>query len=67
MVTWTWRDSPRSRRCDVPDCPNDSVPEHSLVIRPVIGPALDLPLRLFFCEQHGDPATLFDRYRVTAQ
>ena len=64
MVTRSWQAGHRSRTCDAPDCPNDSLPEHSLVLHPAIGPVLDVPLRLCFCAEHGDAAALFERYRA---
>jgi hypothetical protein len=64
MVSWPWQPGPGSRRCDAPDCQNDSIAKHCLVLRPAIGPVLDAPLRLCFCDEHGDAASLVDRYQA---
>ncbi len=62
MVTWLSQPQVGPRRCDAPGCPKESLPGHCVVARPAIGPALDRPLRLFFCEEHGDVEALFQRY-----
>ena len=62
MVSWSPQGWVRGSRCDAPGCANSSLPEHRLVIRPGVGPALDIPLYLFFCAEHGDVGSLFERY-----
>ncbi|HEY4025877.1 MAG TPA: hypothetical protein VGO86_05545 [Candidatus Dormibacteraeota bacterium] len=62
MVSLTREAWVRHRKCDAPGCENDSLPEHSLVVRPAIGPVLDIPLRLFFCQEHKDVDSLLERY-----
>ncbi len=62
MVSWSPEPRAGFRRCDAPDCPNESLPERGLVLWPVLGPVLDRPLRLHFCEEHGDVGSLFERY-----
>ena len=62
MVSLARQSWVRHRRCDAPDCENDSLPEHTLVAHPAIGPVLDIPLRLFFCHEHRDVGSLLDRY-----
>jgi len=54
----------RYRKCDAPDCQNESQPQNRLVLHPAIGPALDVPLCLYFCHEHRDVAGLFERYRA---
>jgi hypothetical protein len=63
MVTHSCPAGPRSRTCDAPGCSNESLPERRLVLRPAVGPVMDVPLHLCFCAEHGDAATLFERYR----
>ncbi len=64
MLSWSPQAWVRDRKCDAPDCQNDSSPHHGLVARPVVGPVLDIPLRLFFCHDHADVQSLFERYRA---
>jgi hypothetical protein len=64
MVSWPWQPEPRSRTCDAPGCLNDSLPEHCMVLWPAVGPVLDVPLRLYFCDEHREAASLVDRYRA---
>ena len=52
----------RGSRCDVPDCENESSPDYCLKTEAVVGPVLDIPLHLFFCEDHKDFDSLFRRY-----
>jgi hypothetical protein len=53
----------RYRKCDAPDCENESLPQNRLVLSPAIGPALDVPLCLYFCPEHRDVGALFERYQ----
>ncbi len=64
MLSWSPQAWVRDRKCDAPDCQNDSLPYYRLVARPVIGPALDIPLCLFFCHDHADVESLVDRYQA---
>ena len=66
MLSWPPPGWVRSRRCDAPGCPNESRPDHRLVARPVVGPALDIPLCLYFCDEHRDVESLLDRYLALA-
>ncbi len=67
MLSWSPQAWVRSRKCDAPGCQNESLPGHRLVARPAIGPALDIPLCLFFCDEHKDVDSLLERYLALAE
>jgi hypothetical protein len=62
MLSWSPQGWVRSRKCDAPGCQNESLAAHRLVTRPVVGPALDIPLCLYYCDEHKDVESLLDRY-----
>jgi len=57
----------RYRKCDAPGCENDCLPQNRLELHPAIGPALDVPLCLFFCQEHRDVGSLFEHYQADRQ
>lgn len=69
MLSWAPERWISGRRCDAPQCTNESSAENCLVARAMVGPVVDRPLFLFFCQDHGDFGTLVDRYKscVTSQ
>jgi hypothetical protein len=69
MLSWAPERWISGRKCDVPDCAKESSSQNCLVARAVVGPVVDRPLYLFFCDDHGDYSSLFDRYKscVTTQ
>jgi hypothetical protein len=62
MLSWSSQEWVGSRRCDAPGCENESRADHCLVARPTVGPALDIPLCLYYCDEHRDVESLLDRY-----
>lgn len=67
MLRWSPQTWVRSRKCDAPGCQNESLPAYRLVARPAVGPALDIPLCLFFCDEHKDVDSLLERYLALAE
>jgi hypothetical protein len=63
MLSWAPERWISGRECDAPHCDRESSPHHCLVATAGIGPVVDRPLYLFFCDDHGDFESLVDRYR----
>ena len=69
MLSWAPERWISGRECDAPHCAKESSAQNCLVARAVVGPVVDRPLFLFFCDDHGDFGSLVDRYKscVTSQ
>jgi hypothetical protein len=63
MLSWAPERWISGRKCDVPHCVKESSAQNCLVARAVVGPVVDRPLYLFFCDDHGDFGSLVDRYK----
>jgi hypothetical protein len=69
MLSWAPERWISGRKCDAPHCVKESSAQNCLVARAVVGPVVDRPLFLFYCDDHGDFGSLVDRYKncVTSQ